>query len=117
MKKLRLFIFAFVILNITHLTSQAQRIYLTDSIPKPDVKVFITNDSLTADLKICLVDSLQKVKRDGLWFMVNQVQQSNLIVKVETNPLKANIRIYYVQNPRQAGWIDSNKRFYYHHKN
>ncbi len=116
MNKIRVLILIIFSVSITQFTMQAQRIFVTDSIPKPDLKVFITSDSLTADMKVCLVDSVKKVYKDGIWFMVSQYQLSNLSVKFVTNPYEADLRIFYVSQPKQAGWIDTNKRFYYRRK-
>ena len=117
MKKFRLFIFAFVILSLTHLTLKGQRIYLSDSIPRPDFKAYVTTDVTKADLKVFLTDSVKKIYKNGIWYMTNQLEQIDLIVKMVNNPLIANIKIYYVSDPKEAGWINPNKRFYYHHEN
>lgn len=116
MEKIKRLVLIGFVFSISQFSMQAQRIFITDSIPKPDLKVFITTDSLTADLKVCLVDSVKKVYKDGTWFMVNQYQMSNLSVMTVTNPLEADLRIFYVSHSKQAGWIDTNKRFMYRRK-
>ncbi|MCX6232761.1 MAG: DUF6150 family protein [Bacteroidetes bacterium] len=116
MKKVQIFFLLAVIICISHTTLHAQRIFLTDSVKNADIKVFVTSDSTNADLKVCLVDSVKKVYKDGTWFMVNQVQFSNLSVKIVTNPLESDLKIYYVSLPKKAGWVDTNKRFYYRRK-
>jgi len=95
---------------------KAQRIFMTDSIANADIKVYVTTDSTAADLKVCVVDSVHKVYKDGIWYVVNQLQLSTLTVKMVNDPLDADIKIYYVTQPKKAGWIDTNKRFYYRRK-
>lgn len=116
MKRIRIFFLLAVLICITHSNLQAQRIFITDSVEIADIKAYITTDSTAADLKVCMVDSAFKAYKDGIWYVVNQVQFSFLTVKMVSNPLDADIKIYYVSLPKKAGWIDANKRFYYRRK-
>jgi len=112
----KIFFLMAVFVCIAQSSLYAQRIFITDSINNADIKVYVTTDSTTADLKVCMVDSAFKVYKDGIWYLVNQVQQSKLSVKIVNNPLDADFRIFYVSNSRNAGWINSNIKYYYRRK-
>jgi hypothetical protein len=102
-----------VLLLGTSVNLKAQRVILTDSIGDPDLKVFVTTDTIMADLYVCVVDSMKKVNKDGQWFYVSQTNMATLKIQVLSSPQKADLIICYVTDPKKAGWINPNKRFLY----
>lgn len=102
-----------IILVLLSGTLSAQKIYKTDDASAANVKVMVTDQEADADLKVYEVEKAEDVVKDGLWFEMPSAEEAMITVFMTDDTNLAQMKIFYVANPQDAGWITKDKRHYF----
>ena len=100
------------LLALIYCTIYSQNIYKVSSINQANVKVFIVQYVVDADLKVFKCQSEGQANgNEGKWYFVNYVTKADKTVFFVEFVTQADIKIYFVNSIIQAGWVNESKRY------
>ena len=93
----------------------SQKVYnaTNDSTAKVHIVFYEVADSSQADLWVYRVDSVHQVYKEGQWFEINNSLVSLFNYRMTSDRNIADMKIYFVNDPKKAGWRTKSKRLLY----
>jgi len=89
----------------------SQKIYSTNNSYQADLKVFVVKQDYQADLRVFNVkQSYKAMGNDGLWFFVSQKYQAEKKVIFVDYEYQADLKVFFVEYQHQSGWKNSEKK-------
>lgn len=96
-------------------TAYSQKVYDTaiDTNATTHIVFYQVQDSTLADIWVCVVDSVSKVYKEGQWYLVDNSLESLFNFAFTQDENLADMKVYYVMDPKSAGWRNTAKRYLY----
>lgn len=90
--------------------TNAQIVYEVQDSSLADFSVFVTDDTLQADIRVYQVSNANESQQVGLWFQTNNINEAGYKVFYLNDPNLADLHVYYSSEINKIGWIsESNK--------
>lgn len=96
------------------LCPRAQKVCVTTSEYRADVKVYITNHEYEADLKVYYTDKPYNsaIKQNkGVWYPTSKSYQADKVIYYTDKPYRADLKIFVVGHEYRAGWRKNDKAY------
>lgn len=94
--------------------AQAQVVQSVEAPSAKSVSVYIVDDPRAADLLVYRVDNKDQSKGNrGWWYFQDALTYADKKIYFTTTPEEAVLYIYFVEEPRQAGWVNKKKKNYF----
>ena len=93
----------------------SQQVFNTsnDTTITPQIIFLEVSDSTLSDILVYRVDSINKIYKDGLWFELSSHEDSYFNYKITSDTSNYDMKIYFVNMPKNAAWINRDKRLVY----
>lgn len=93
----------------------SQKVYdaTIDTTAQVHIVFLEVQDSTQADIWVYVVDSASQVYKEGHWYYTENSLESLFNFALTGDPPLADLKVYFVSNPTNAGWRDSSKRYLY----
>ncbi len=97
------------------ITGSSQKVYdaTIDTTAQVHIVFLEVQDSTQADIWVYVVDSSSQVSKEGHWYYTENSLESLFNFTLTGDPHLADLKVYFVSNPTNAGWRDSSKRYLY----
>jgi|DEB0MinimDraft_6_1074348.scaffolds.fasta_scaffold08338_1 hypothetical protein len=96
------------------LIAPAQVVQSVEAPSAKSVSVYIVDDPYAADLLVYRVDNKAQSKGNrGWWYFQDALTYADKKIYFTNTPEEAVLYIYFVEEPRQAGWVNKKKKNYF----
>ncbi len=92
--------------------SNAQIVATTDYVKQANVKVFVTQYKMDADVVVYKTPFLKNaVGNNGKWYFTASQGEANKKIYYIKHKEEADVIVYFTNNSAEAGWVNKKKRY------
>ena len=104
-------IFLVLVLLISALYVNAQKVFDTPSESRADVKVFVVDKDYRADLIVYATNTASRANGNkGIWFIEHTESRANKKICFVNSESRADLKVFFTNTESRAGWRNQDKK-------
>jgi hypothetical protein len=104
------YLHVFIFVLCCFFQSKGQVVYEVQDSALADFTVYVTDDTLQAEIRVFRVLNANESHQVGLWYQTNNINEASYKVFYLNDPNLADLHIFYSSDINKIGWIDESKK-------